>query len=291
MLNRSDNKNNNNKLPLFNAYAFMLLYGNATLAVGYPAERLKVAAQLNLSNSTWASVKPILFSNFSNLYTGFISSVIRQNLKYTYRTPIISYLPHKVDQYIDDRSVGAVLKASFASLIDTFFATPFETIKTHQMKSMQIESSQSMDNSNQVPKHLSIRDASKLIYKQGGGLGFFAGAKVSAIKSFPTWFYLFAGYEATDNKRQKGDFLSTMIWASIVAAPLTLFTTPLDVIKTQQQGAELIKKNESLLKSTQTLYKNFGIISLFKGISFRLLHRSMATATGYMLMDLSRKIQ
>ena len=262
-----------NTLSTINAYSLMFLYGNGALLIGHPAERLKVAVQLNLHQNNYTSIKPVLKGGVSTLYSGFLSCMLRQNAKYTYRTCLVSEMPRQVDQHVSNVWAGGLIKASLASTVDTFVSTPFENIKTIQMKS-------------QEP--LSIRKASNSIYQQRGMLGFFAGSNVSAVKSFPTWLYLFLGYEATESKRQKQDFLSTITWATLASIPVTALTTPLDLIKTQQQAALLPKKG-SILTSMKTLAEQNGTMSLFKGFSFRLLHRSMSTAIGYTMLDMSHK--
>src|SRR5262245_24105201 len=77
-------------------YVIGLIGGNTALFVGHPAERLKVAAQINLKASTLQVIKPII-SNVHLLYTGFVSCIYRQNIKLVYRSMIMSEVPHRVD--------------------------------------------------------------------------------------------------------------------------------------------------------------------------------------------------
>lgn len=259
---------------LANAYAFTLVYGNAVLLAVHPTERLKVAAQINLQQSTWLSVKPLMFQQFRNLYAGFESCILRQNSKYLYRTLLMTDVPGRVDKVTTQGTVAnGLMKSGLVSAIDTFFILPFENIKTIQMKEK---------------KGLSIPKASAQIYRERGLYGFYAGSQMTAAKSFPSWLYLFMAYEATKEKRKKADILTTLTWGAISAVPITVLTTPFDVIKTQQQ-ASLLPKKESALQSAKKLMQNHGMFSLYKGYSLRLAHRSLSIATGYAIMDIYNK--
>lgn len=302
MPNEKENKSN-----LLNAYSFMIFYGNATSFIAHPAERLKVAAQLNLNKYTFQAIKPLLFGNLRELFTGFLSCAYKQNLKYTYRTPLLSEMPKQVDQYFTQPFFASLIKTLIACTTDTLVATPFENIKTIQMSGIKLQPNDTFTpiKPSDVQRP-TIRQAAKHIYKERGALGFFVGTNVSITKSFPAWLYLFLGYEATENKRQKKDFLSTIMWATVVATPITLLTTPFDVIKSRLQAGLLLKEGENpqgeplsklkgskrqqlgILQSTKTIVNQYGVLSLFKGISFRLLHRTMTTASGYVLLDMAK---
>jgi|SRR5579885_399439 solute carrier family 25 carnitine/acylcarnitine transporter 20/29 len=258
----------------FKTYMVGFMGSNAALFVGHPAERLKVAAQINLGVPAYQVVKPIL-SSFSALYTGFVSCVYRQNVKLVYRSMIMSEMPHRVDDLGLNFFFGTALKALFASSIDTAFTTPPENIKTWQMK---------------MPQQTSIRTAVSQIYQARGLRGFFFGIEPTIFKSYPTWFYLFLGYHATKDKRQKQGFLSTILWATCASIPITAMTNPLDVIKTQMQ-ASAHKKSDSILSVGKELVQKHGLFSLARGFPFRLVHKSLATATAYAVLDMSSKLR
>lgn len=274
--NRSPSQNpEQNKLSaFFKTYSIGLTGSNAALVIGHPAERLKVAAQISLNISTYQAIKPIL-SSFTGLYTGFISCAYRQNIKIVYRSLIMSEMPHRVDDLSLNWLLGTGLKALFASGIDTAFTTPPENIKTWQMKTSQ--------------KTL-IRNAVSEIYHSRGFKGFFFGIQPTMCKSYPSWFYLFLGYHATKDKRKKAGFLATIFWATCAAIPITIFTNPLDVIKTQMQATSH-NKSDSTLTVGKGLLKNHGIFSLTRGFPFRLAHKSLATATAYAILDMSNKLK
>src|SRR5947207_15485077 len=99
---------------------------------------------------------------------------------------------------------------------------------------------------------------------------------VSIYKSFPSWSYLLFGYYITKDNRTKEKLLLTILYAVILSVPITLLTTPVDVIKSQRQ-ALLCSIEESNLKSAIRLKNKYGIVSLYRGFEFRLLHKSLAT--------------
>lgn len=274
--NRSPAKNpeQNRLSAFFKTYLVGLTGSNAALIVGHPAERLKVAAQINLNTSTYRSITPFL-SSLTGLYTGFITCAYRQNIKIVYRSLIMSEMPHRVDDLKLNWLFGTALKALFASGVDTTFTTPSENIKTWQMK---------------ASKKILIRDAISEIYRLRGFQGFFFGIKPTMCKSYPSWFYLFFGYHATKNKRKKAGFLATIFWATCASVPITMLTNPLDVIKTNMQATSQ-KKSDPIMTVGKMLVNNHGLFSLARGFPFRLVHKSLATATGYAIMDMSNKLK
>lgn len=253
--------------------AFTWVYLNGTLFIGHPAERLKVAVQLNLSQPSWQTMKPLLtYSSGRTLYTGFPTCFLRQNFKYSYRTLNMLVVPNEVDAYQFNLVTGSAIKAGISCSIDTLATTPFENVKTYQMKA--------------TFDKLTMALAVKQITAERGISGFFAGASATAGKSFPSWFYLFLGYEATKDKREKTNFLQTIFWATMTAVPITVTTNPLDVIKTQQQARLIPVSEKGLLNAAKFIAKEHGLFAFSKGISCRLTHKSLATAAGYTIIDL-----
>lgn len=259
---------------LKDTYVFSFFYSNLTLLVGHPAERLKVAVQINLNSPQIPIMKPLLTGDISNLFRGFTTCALRQNTKVIQRTFLMSKLPHWVDGYNFNCIFSSFIKGIVASSIDTLLGAPFENVKTLQMKEV---------------ARISIPQTVKNIYRQNGCPGFFYGTTATIAKSFPSWFYLFLGYHATKDKREKLNFLSTIFWATAASLPITTFTTPFDVVKSQRQ-ALLRPLGESNLTSAMEIAYSFGVLSLWRGFLFRLLHKSLATAAGYTIMDMTQKL-
>lgn len=258
------------KKTFYQAYGLPYICTNFSLLVGHPAERLKVAVQIDLKKPQREILKPILTDSFPNLFRGFVTCALRQNTKYVHRTLIMTTMPQWVDGYNFNSFFSSLLKGFIASSIDTFIAGPFENVKTRQMK---------------VSHKTPMFEAVSSIYRENGFRGFFFGTNVTIAKSFPSWAYLFLGYHAIKDQRQKQSFLSTVFWATTMSLPLTIFTTPADVIKSQRQ-AGLVPKGESSFKLSNQLVSNFGLTCLWRGFPFRLLHKALATTAGYLIMDI-----
>lgn len=272
--NRSSTQSQNRITFYLNTYLVSLVCSNAALLIGHPAERLKVAAQIHLNTPTFQVIRPMIFS-LTTLYTGLLSCVYRQNIKIVYRSFIMVEVPHRVDNLNLNFIFSSALKAFFASSIDTLFVTPAENVKTWQMSKLE-----------KTPIHESING----IYHTRGLRGFLFGAQPTVAKSFPSWFYLFLGYHATEDKRKQQNFLSTIFWATIASIPITILTNPADVIKTQMQATKKTKSDSPISVGKQ-LIQNHGLFSLAKGFPFRLLHKSLATATAYTVMDMGKKFK
>jgi solute carrier family 25 carnitine/acylcarnitine transporter 20/29 len=114
---------------MFKTYAFAYIYNNFTIIFGHPAERLKVATQIDLKKPQLEIVCSLLKGNYGNLYRGLSSCILRQNTKIFHRTLIMSTLPKWVDGYQFNIVTSSFLKGLGASCIDTILSTPFETIK------------------------------------------------------------------------------------------------------------------------------------------------------------------
>jgi len=256
-------------------YVVGFICGNAALFVGHPAERLKVAAQVKLNMSTLQVVKPLI-TNLELLYTGFVSCIYRQNIKLVYRSAIMSQIPHRIDDLNLSPALASALKASFASSIDTAFVTPPENVKTWQMRD--------------TTKNVSVCDAISGIYQTRGFKGFLFGVTPTMTKSFPAWFYLFLGYHATKEKRQKENFFATIFWATCASIPVTVMTNPIDVIKTNMQATKNIK-SLSMLEMSKNIYQQHGLFAFGRGLPFRLIHKALATSTAYFIMDADSQLR
>lgn len=259
---------------LLNTYFVSLICSNAALFAGHPAERLKVATQIQIGVPYHQVIGPIA-ANTRNLYAGFLSCVYRQNIKITYRSVLMSEMPHRVDDLQLGLIFGTGLKATIASLIDTTMTTPAENIKTWQMREAQ---------------RMTIRGSIAGIYATRGVAGFLYGFQPTIIKSYPSWFYLFMGYHATKCKREQQGFLATILWATAAAIPITMITNPLDVIKTNMQ-ASAERQQLSVIGVGKQLIQKHGFFAMTRGFPFRLVHKSLATATAYTVMDMSAKLR
>lgn len=262
-----------NDRKLHHTFAFSFIYSNVTLLVGHPADRLKVAVQINLDKPQVQILKETVWGNFSNFFRGLNISILRQNLKILHRTLIMTTIPKRIDKYRFNFITSCLLKGLVASTIDTIITSPFENIKTLQMASK---------------NNISILNTISNIHRQNRMLGFFFGLYTSIYKSFPSWFNLFFGYEFVKvrvSRVSKQTLLSTIYCAMGASIPITLITTPFDVIKSQRQ-ALLLPKTESTLASAIYLIKSYGILCLWRGFIFRLLHKSLATAAGYTILNM-----
>lgn len=254
-----------------NPYLFSFLYNNGALLLGHPADRLKVAVQIDLKQSQSKLLLQFMQGDLGKLYKGLFPSVLRQNSKMSYRTLVLTTIPRFVDQSHLSLWSATLAKATLASTLDTLVTTPFENIKTRQMRAVE---------------KISTLATAKSIYKQEGCVGFFSGTGISIAKSYPSWFYLFLGYHMTKQHREKQNFLYTIFYATMAAVPITIATNPLDVIKSQVQ-AGLRPKDESILQCAKEIFNQHGVPAFFRGFPFRLLHKSMMTAAGYAILDLS----
>ncbi|CAM3045716.1 Mitochondrial carrier protein [Legionella steigerwaltii] len=266
------------KKTIWDAYAFSMGYTAFTTLIGHPAERLKVAIQTNLSQSAYSVTKQFLGADLKHFSTGFLSCVIRQQGKVIYRPLLITHMPKEVDKLQFPLLIGGFLKASIASTFDTLVVSPIENIKTVQMRTI----------ANQDQPITPIQ-AMKKIYQQRGLPGFFVGSGATQGKAFPSWFYLFMTYNAIKTRREKQTFLSTIFWATAASAPVAFATTPLDVIKSQQQACTTEAK-QSVGEVITQIYKNHGISAFFKGFNCRLVHKSLSTAGAYMILDIAHKM-
>lgn len=263
--NGSSNKEKDNLSVSINPYLFSFLYNNGALLFGHPADRLKVAVQIDLNQAQRKLLFHFVQGDLGKLYKGFFPSFLRQNSKMSYRTLVLTTIPRWVDQSQFPMLSASLAKATLASTVDTLITTPFENIKTRQMRAVE---------------KISTFSTTKSIYKQEGCLGFFSGTSISIAKSYPSWFYLFLGYHVTQQHREKQNFLNTIYYATMASVPITMATNPLDVIKSQVQ-AGLRPKEEGIAQCAKQIFNHHGASAFFRGFPFRLLHKSMMTAAGY----------
>lgn len=266
------------KKTLWDAYAFSVSYTGLTTLIGHPAERLKVAIQTNLSQSAYSVTKQFAGVNLKHFSTGFLSCVLRQQGKVAYRPLLITHMPKEIDKLQFPMVIGSIFKATMASTLDTLIISPIENIKTVQMRTIASQD-----------KPIKPAQAMQTIYHQRGLPGFFAGSTATLGKAFPSWLYLFMTYNAIKTKREKQTFLSTILWATAASAPVALATTPLDVIKSQQQACNNESK-QTIREVASQIYKSHGFSAFFKGFNCRLLHKSLSTAGAYMIFDIASKM-
>ena len=255
------------KKTFYKTYGLAYVTHNFFLFLGQPAERFKVAAQINLHIFQLDIFKPIAEGGLPNLFRGFWPTVMRQNVAFFQRTFIITTIPKWIDGYNFNVTVSSGLKGFVATAMSTLTEGPFDTVKTRQMKTGS-----------------SVLGAIRSVYQENGIRGFFAGANVNMTKSFPGWFYLFLSYQAIEGKREKQNFLSTLLWATTMSFPLVLVTAPAEVIKSQRQ-AGFVPKGESSFKFAKHLVTNYGWPCLWRGMPFRLLQKALGTSIDYAVMD------
>ncbi|AHE68145.1 MC/SLC25 family protein [Legionella oakridgensis] len=266
------------KKTLWDAYALSVSYTGLTTLIGHPAERLKVAIQTNLSQSAYSVTKQFATANLRHFSTGFFSCVLRQQSKVAYRPLLMTHIPNEIDRLQFPMMIGSILKATVASTLDTLVLSPIENIKTIQMRAIASQD-----------KPIKPLQAMQTVYYQRGLPGFFAGSAATLGKAFPSWVYLFMTYNAIKTKREKQTFLSTILWATAASVPVTVTTTPLDVIKSQQQAFKS-ESNQTIGAVASQIYKNHGFGAFFKGFNCRLLHKSLSTAGAYMILDVASNI-
>ncbi|WP_454784198.1 MC/SLC25 family protein [Legionella sp. WA2024007413] len=266
------------KKTLWDAYAFSVTYTGITTLVGHPAERLKVAIQTNLWQGSYAVTKQFIGANLNHFSTGFLSCILRQQGKVIYRPLLITHMPKEVDKLQWPPMIGGLFKAAISATFDTLVLSPLENIKTVQMRSIASQA-----------KPIKPIQAMQTIYQQKGLPGFFSGSNATLAKSFPSWLYLYTTYHAINTKREKQSFLSTILWATTASIPIALSTTPLDVIKSQQQ-ARLDSSKPTIKDLATEIYRNHGVSAFFKGFNCRLMHKSLSTAGAYMILDIGSKM-
>ncbi len=266
------------KKTLWDAYIFSVTYTGITTLIGHPAERLKVAIQTNLFQSSYSVTKQFIGVNLRHFSTGFLSCMIRQQGKVAYRPLLITHMPKEIDKLQFPLVVGGVFKAALSSTFDTLVLSPIENIKTVQMRAIASQD-----------KPIKPVQAMHTIYQQKGLPGFFAGSTATLGKSFPSWLYLYMTYQAIKTKREKQNFLSTILWATTASIPVAFTTTPLDVIKSQQQVC-IDSSKPTIRGIASEIYKNHGISAFFKGFNCRLMHKSLSTAGAYMILDIGSKM-
>ncbi len=264
---------------LLDAYLFGVGYTSLITLVGHPVERCKVAFQTNLTETPYSVLKQFSGPGFRRIADGFAPCFLRQQSKTLYRPLLITYMPHEVDSLQLCMPLASFTKAALASGFDTVIGTPIENVKTTQMK----------PRANQG-RPLGVGQAIKTIYQAKGVSGFFAGSTITMAKSLPTWTYLFMTYHAIKEKRDKENFLSTVLWATVASAPVAIVTTPLDVIKSQQQcQATTSVKAPSIRELCTQLYKEHGLGAFFRGFNCRLLNKSLSATGTYILLDMAQK--
>ncbi|KGP62571.1 ABC transporter substrate-binding protein [Legionella norrlandica] len=266
------------KKTLWDAYAMSTGYVGFTTLVGHPAERLKVSLQTNLSQGAYSVTKQFAGANLKHFFTGFWSCILRQQGKMAYRPLLITYMPEEIDKLQTPPAIGSFLKGAVASISDTLIVSPLENVKTVQMRTVASQD-----------KPIKPLQAMRSIYHQRGLPGFFVGSTATLGKAFPSWFYLFMTYDAIKTKREKQNFLSTILWATAASVPVAFATTPLDVIKSQQQACNNGAR-QTIKETASQIYKNHGFSAFFRGFSCRLAHKSLSTAGAYMLFDIAKKM-
>lgn len=252
---------------------------NVSAILGSPIDRLKTGVQVELSQP-WPKVITNIAREPRNLLAGSCTSLVRQNFKFSYRTLLSTDMAKRIDESLVgmpyEKIVGIMVKSLFSCTFDTTMMTPFEAIKTQLMKTPGV----------------GIWIVSKRIYLvQGGSKGFLNGWVPTFIKSYPSWFNLFFTHHVARNTLKKynreSTFFTTVLTATCSAIPITILTTPLDVIKTNMQHhlAEKEGQKPSMLTVAKKIVREDGFLKLWRGCCLRMCHRTQNLIVGLIVLN------
>lgn len=264
---------------LMNTMGVSFCVSNLSAIVGSPIDRLKTGVQVELNQSGSSVFKNVFRGGQGSLWAGLKIGVLRQNMKFCYRTLLTTDLAGRIDRVFEgcphEKNVSLVVKSIFACVFDTTMTTPFETIKTQQMKTPGV----------------GVRDAFKRIVQTQGAIGLLNGWTPSFVKSCPAWFNLFFTHQvATQTLKkynQENSFLKIVAAATISAVPVTLVTTPFDVIKSNMQH-HLHQKGcvkPSMFNVAKKIAMEQGISKLWRGTVLRIIHRTQNLIVGLIVLN------
>lgn len=260
--------------------SYVLSYGltNFNVILGAPIDRLKVAVQTS-SLPAWQASRDVLQSGLRNTFTGLKISLIRQNLKPLHRTILITWLPKKIESLTDGHPNGAlaatILKPVASCLVDNVITTPFEVIKIQQMEN---------------PEKGMAR-VIKDTFAAHGARGFFSGLSAGVYRSLLPWANLYITHHIASKQLEKRDknmgIGYSVMTATASALPITLITNPLDVAKTRMQSK--IKNEDGtkdgVFKTMRKVARNEGVLKLWRGSFFRMVHRTQNMSVGLIVMS------
>lgn len=272
------NKANEPSSQYAKTYLHAYALSNLKLSIGFPLDRLKTQLQLDTQLPAGQVATSTVRRGVGELYAGFYPTMVRENIKPLYRTLLITKFPQKLNEavytpYHFSPVTQALSSASLAASLDLSVGTPLEVLKVKKM-------------------HHSDRPLVSIIkdqMKTTGPKGFFAGYGASFLKSYPAWCNIFLMKQVIQHneKDQEKPLSYTKLagYSMLSAAPLTLATTPFDVVKTKQQmSTGEAMQSVGLFKTAKQLVQTEGLTKLFRGFTPRLGHRFMSVFTGLVIM-------
>lgn len=259
-------------------YGYAYVLTNVRLAIGFPIDRLKTQLQAETNLPAYRVTLNTLEGGWKALYAGYGPALLRENIKPVYRTYLITGFPQKMDNMVYQPChlppiVQAASSSAMATSLDLTASTPLEVMKVQKM----------------VHSDRSLLSIFKEQMKTEGAWGFFSGYRASFLKSYPAWFNLFLmkqviKHNEKDETKQVS-FTRLAGYSVLSAAPLTLATTPFDVIKTRQQvSSGETMQSVGLFKTANKIVQQDGWLKLLRGFTPRLAHRFLSVFTGLVVM-------
>jgi hypothetical protein len=188
-----------------------------------------------------------------------------------------------------------LLSASLATGICTIFECPFEYFKIQmQVMNMNANSNNKFNQVENKSLYKNSFDCGAFIYKTNGFFGIYSGFKIHLIKNLCGGFYSIGLYEAVrksysekNNVNIKDLPLVINFFANFVCWLGHFISFPVDVIKSNIQSDEVIKKNRkysSILKTVKQLYLDGGIKRFYQGV----LPSVLKTIPSQSIMNITR---
>ncbi|KYQ88596.1 mitochondrial substrate carrier family protein [Tieghemostelium lacteum] len=216
-------------------------------------------------------------------------------------------LKHSNKEGSGGRVLLAILGMTLARVSGSIIRTPFDVVKMRQQVSTSLEKSQG----NKV-KYTSQIILS--ILKKDGVKGLFKFSYVSLLRDLPFSAIYFSSYEISRNyqksyyqslhqgeilsdgskKKEKLSALNNLLSGAFAGAVATIFTIPLDVIKTNLQTQDVLPKKDRVFKGVfstlSIIIKNEGLKGLTKGLGTRLIHIIPSAGLSFASYEYFKKI-
>jgi hypothetical protein len=212
-----------------------------------PVDTMKVLKQSNQYTSL-----PELLQNPRYLYKGFTPFTTQMFIKYFLRFTTFEVFKSKND--IMSQNFVAGIGAGF---MESLFITPFELIKTNLQTT-------------QNNKPISVVSD---LYKKNGLKGLYRGFSSTCIRQSTNQAFNFSVYyklrQMFIKEEEKPDIFKIVTFSLFSSSIGPILTSPIDTIKTRFMNPKYDYKNIS--EAFKDIVKNEGVVSLYKGIGFRLL--------------------
>jgi hypothetical protein len=212
-----------------------------------PIDTLKVFKQSNqYINLSYHIKQPKI------LYKGLTPFTTQMFVKYFLR--FTTFELFKSDNNNMYRNFGAGICAGF---VESLFITPFELIKTNLQTTV-----------NKSPM-VSINQ----IYNKNGILGLYRGFSTTCIRQSVNQAFNFSIYYKFRNffiKENEKPNILKIIPVTIISSSIgPILTSPFDTVKTRFMNPKY--NYENVLTAVKDIIKTEGVLSLYKGLEFRLL--------------------